>query len=45
METINVSEKTKKMFEEERMITIGKEARAINQNEFVELLIKNWRTK
>ena len=45
METINTTKETKEEFEKERMITIGNQAKAINQDKFLEMLIVNWRTK
>ena len=45
METINITPKTKKIFEQERMILIGEEKKLINQDEFLKKLIINWRKK
>jgi len=43
METINTTEEVKEQFEKERMMHIGKEAKAFNQSQFLEILIKHWR--
>lgn len=43
METINVTKKTKKEFEKERFNLRYKEDKLISQDEFIMMLLKNWR--
>jgi hypothetical protein len=45
METINIEKKTKLEFEKERFNLRMKENKIISQDEFIEILIKNWREK
>ncbi len=45
METINVEKKIKYQFELERVNLKVKNNREVSQNEFIGMLIENWRTK
>jgi len=45
METINITKQTKEEFEKERFNLRMKEKRNIFQDEFVEMLLKEWRSK
>ena len=45
METININKETKEEFEKERFNLRMKERRNIFQDEFIQMLIKHWRTK
>jgi len=45
METININKETKEEFEKERFNLRMKERRNIFQDEFIQMLIKYWRTK
>jgi len=45
METINITKETKEEFEKERFNLRMKERRNIFQDEFIQMLIKYWRTK
>ncbi len=45
METINVTKETKNEFEKDRFNLRMEENRIFSQEEFIQMLIKNWRTK
>jgi len=45
METINVEKQTKYQFEIERLNAKKKNNGQVSQDEFVKMLIKNWRKK
>lgn len=45
METINVTKETKNEFEKDRFNLRMKENKIVSQEEFMQMLIKNWREK